>query len=95
MTGESQLNMTEEQTRPPKLLENSFFMAAGLLVRAHFITKCRGWADGLDPTLVYPGTMAQSSFPLVLHMAKIHPMVWMLLTTVIFVRICLELRLEV
>ena len=77
-----------EQTRRPKFLENSVLVIAGLLAHAPLYYQLPRWANGLDPTFVHPLRFKDSSFPLLQYMAQVHPLFWILVTAVIFVRIC-------
>src|SRR5437879_3070904 len=82
------MTTSPEQARRPKFLENSLLLMAGLLAQAPLWYQVPRWAQGLEPTFVHPRWMERSSFPLVLHMAAIHPLIWICLTILIFVRIC-------
>ena len=61
---------------------------AGLLMHAPLYYQLPRWANGLDPTFVHPMRIEHSGFPLALYMARVHPVVWMSLIVLIFVRIC-------
>ncbi|MBI2928611.1 MAG: hypothetical protein HYY24_23325 [Verrucomicrobia bacterium] len=77
-----------EQTKRPGVLENSLLIAGGLLAHAPLFYQLPRWAKGLDPTFVYPSWIERSSFPFVLHLAAVHPLVWIALIVAIFVRVC-------
>ena len=77
----------EQEGRPPKFLENSLLVVAFLLAHAPLWYQLPRWVQGLDPTFVHPLWIARSPFPLVLYMAKEHPIVWMAVMVVIFVRV--------
>jgi hypothetical protein len=77
-----------EESRPPKFLENSLLVVAGLLAHAPLYYQLPRWRDGLDPTFVHQRWIEQSPFPLLLHMAAVHPLVWIAITVVIFIRLC-------
>ena len=72
----------------PKFLENSFLVVSGLLAHAPLYYQLPRWATGLDPTFVHPNWIAQSPFGFVFHMAGVHPLVWIALTVIIFIRMC-------
>jgi hypothetical protein len=78
----------QEHRRRPKFLENSLLVIAGLFAHAPLYYQLPRWANGLDPTFVHHTWIERSSFPIVLYMAKVHPIVWILLTVFIFIRIC-------
>ena len=82
------MSTSPEQTRRPKFLENSVLVVAGLLAHAPLYYQLPRWANGLDPTFVHRSLMARSSFPFVLHMAGVHPLVWIAVTIAILIRIC-------
>jgi hypothetical protein len=82
------MSTSPEQIRRPKFLENSILVIAGLLAQAPLCYQLPRWANGLDPTFVHPNWIAHSTFPLVLHMAAVHPLVWIAITVAIFGRIC-------
>ncbi len=79
---------TESERRSPKFLENSLLLVAGLLAQAPLWYQLPRWAQGLEPTFVHPKWMERSPFPLVLHMAQVHPLIWIAITVLIFIRIC-------
>ena len=72
----------------PRSLENLLLLLAGILTHAPLYYQLPRWAEGLDPTFVHHVRLEHSSFPFVLHMAAIHPLVWLAATIVIFIRIC-------
>jgi hypothetical protein len=82
------MNPSPEKARSPKFLENTLLLVAGLLAQAPLWYQVPRWVQGLDPTFVHPLWIERSSFPLVLHMAANHPLVWILLTILLFARIC-------
>jgi hypothetical protein len=82
------MSTSPEQTRRPKFLENSLLVVAGLLAHMPLYYQLPRWANGLEPTFVHPRWIEQSPFPLFLHMAAVHPLVWIALTVLIFIRIC-------
>lgn len=82
----------ETESRKPRYLENSLLVAAGLLAHAPLCYQLPRWANGLDPTFVHPSWIAQSPFPLVLYMAQIHPVLWMGIMVIVFIRICRNYR---
>jgi hypothetical protein len=61
---------------------------AGLFAHAPLYYQLPRWANGLDPTFVHPTWLDHSSFPFVLYMARVHPIIWILLVVLVFVRIC-------
>jgi hypothetical protein len=77
-----------EQARPPKFVENSLLVTAAMVAHAPLYYQFPRWANGLDPTFVAPASIQHSPFPLVLHLAAIHPLVWMIVIVAIFIRIC-------
>ena len=82
------MSTSPEQTRRPKLLENSLLVVAGLLAHAPLYYQLPRWANGLDPTFVHPSWIERSGFPLVLHMAAVHPLVWIAVTIAVFILLC-------
>ena len=82
------MSIPPEQTRRPRFLENSLLVVAGLLAHAPLYYQMPRWANGLDPTFVHPSWIERSGFPLVLHMAAVHPLVWIAVTITIFIRNC-------
>ena len=77
-----------EPIRPPKFLENSLLVVAGLIAHAPLYYQVPRWADGLDPTFVHSQWLEQSPVPFLLHMASLHPLLWLVITLAILVRIC-------
>jgi hypothetical protein len=77
-----------ELGRSPKLLENTLLVCGGLIAYAPLYYQLPRWANGLDPTFVHPKWMAQSSYPILFHMAEVHPRFWIAVTIVIFIRLC-------
>ena len=63
-------------------------MVAGLLAHTPLYYQIPRWANGLDPTFVHPSWIERSGFPLVLHMAAVHPLFWIAVTIAIFIRLC-------
>jgi hypothetical protein len=82
------MSTEKEKKHSPKLVENSLLVFAGLLAHAPLYYQLPRWACGLDPTFVHPRWIEQSPFPLVFHMAAVHPLIWIALLIVIFIRIC-------
>jgi hypothetical protein len=80
--------INEPELRKPKYLENSLLVVAGLLAHAPLWYQLPRWTKGLDPTFVHPSWIARSPFPLVLYMAEIHPVIWMAIMVIVFIRIC-------
>ena len=78
----------ESKPRPPKFLENSLLVAAAMLAQAPLWYQLPRWTKGLDPTFVHPSWIERSPFPVVLYMAEVHPVIWMAIMVVIFIRIC-------
>jgi len=79
---------TEPDPQKPKYMENLLLVAAGMLAHAPLWYQLPRWASGLDPTFVHPLRIQRSPFPLVLYMAQIHPVIWMAIMVVVFIRIC-------
>ena len=79
---------TEPECRRPKYLENSLLVAAAMLAQAPLWYQLPRWTKGLDPTFVHPSWIDRSPFPLVLYMAEVHPVIWMAVMDVVFIRIC-------
>jgi hypothetical protein len=77
-----------ESSRPRKTVENWLLLLVGLLAHAPLYYQLPRWANGLDPIFVHPKLMAESKFPIVLHMAAIHPIVWICVTVLCFARLC-------
>jgi hypothetical protein len=78
---------SDPERRPPKYLENALLVVAFLLAHAPLWYQLPRWAQGLDPTFVHPLWIERSPFPLVLYMAKVHPVVWMVIMVAIFIRV--------
>ena len=72
----------------PKFMENSLLVAVGLLAHAPLWFQLPRWAKGLDPTFVHPSWIERSPFALVLYMAEVHPIIWMAVMVLVFMRIC-------
>ena len=79
---------TETEHRSPKYFENSLLVVAGLLAQAPLWYQLPRWAQGLEPTFVHLKWIERSTFPLILYMARVHPLVWVAITVLIFIRIC-------
>jgi|WetSurMetagenome_2_1015567.scaffolds.fasta_scaffold928420_1 hypothetical protein len=79
---------TESERQPPKYLENSLLLAAALLAQAPLWYQLPRWVQGLKPTFVHPKWIEHSPFPLVLYMAQVHPLIWMAIMVLVFIRIC-------
>jgi hypothetical protein len=60
----------------------------GLVAHAPLYYQLPRWVNGLNPTFVHPKWMAESSFPILLLMARIHPLVWISIMTLCFIRLC-------
>jgi len=82
------MSTSPEETIRPRFLENSLLVVAGMFAHAPLYYQLPRWANGLDPTFVHQRWIAQSPFPVLLHMAAVHPLVWIALMVVIFVRLC-------
>ncbi len=82
------MSESPEPARRPKFLENALLLAAGLVAHIPLYYQLPRWANGLDPTFVHPRLIEHSLFPFVLHLAAIHPLVWICITVFIFIRIC-------
>jgi hypothetical protein len=78
----------ESEHRPAKFLENSLLVLTGLLAHAPLWYQLPRWTRGLDPTFVHPSLIERSPFPIVLYMAKVHPVIWMAVMVIMFIRIC-------
>jgi uncharacterized membrane protein len=82
----------EQRTLPkevrPKFLENSLLVVMGLFAFAPLCYQLPRLAKGVDATYVHPYLIEHSRFPLFLHMAAVSPIVWIILTVVIFIRLC-------
>lgn len=76
-----------EQPRS-RLLENSLLGVAAMFAHAPLYYQLPRWVDGLDPTYVPPYWLERSSFPIILYMAAVPPVVWILVLLVIFARVC-------
>ncbi|HSU56608.1 MAG TPA: hypothetical protein VLT36_21290 [Candidatus Dormibacteraeota bacterium] len=76
----------EPQSAPPKFLENSLLIVAFLLAHAPLWYQLPRWVQGLDPTFVHPAWIERSPFPIFLYMAKVHPVIWIVITTAICIR---------
>ena len=79
---------TQPDIRKPKYLENSLLVVAGMLAHAPLWYQLPRWAKGLDPTFVHPKWIEHSPFPLLFYMAEVHPLIWMSIVVVVFIRIC-------
>lgn len=82
------MNTHHEKSRAPKLLENSLLAVAGLLAHAPLYYQLPRWRDGIDGTFVHPHSIEQSPFPFFFYMAAVHPLIWIALVVIIFIRIC-------
>jgi hypothetical protein len=78
----------ESPAQRPRIVENCLLVLAALIAHAPLYYQLPRWANGLDPTFVHPTWIDGSSFPVVLYMARIHPIIWILLIILAFVRIC-------
>ena len=77
-----------EQSKPSKSFENCILLILGLAAHMPLFYQLPRWANGLNPTFVHPKWMADSPFPLVLHMAAIHPLLWISIMALSFIRLC-------
>ena len=83
---------TKKSSKPRKTLENVLLLIVGLVAHTPLYYQLPRWANGLSPTFVYPNRIEQSPFPIVLYMSKIHPVVWMLIVILCFIRLCYNFR---
>ncbi len=79
---------SDPEIRPYKFRENALLVAVGLLAHAPLWYQLPRWAQGLDPTFVHPMRIERSPFPLLLYMAEVHPVIWMAVMVVVFIRLC-------
>jgi hypothetical protein len=86
------MNDSPERTRRQKFIENSLLIGVGLLAHMPLCYQLPRWTNGLDPTFVHPTWMEGSAFPLVLHMAAVHPLIWVAVISGAFIRICRNYR---
>lgn len=70
------------------MLENCLLIGASLLLLAVLSFQLPRWGKGLDPTFVHPKWLDRSSFPFVLRLAVVHPLVWILCVSLAFRRVC-------
>jgi hypothetical protein len=82
------MSETREENYQPKFLENSLLVIVGLLAHLPLHYQLTRWANGLDPTFVRAGWLAQTPFPFASHLLIIHPIIWLLVTVFAFLRIC-------
>lgn len=82
------MSQPADKPRPPKYLENSLLVVASVVPLAVLSYQLPRWAGGLDPTYIRPHALAHSSFPALLKLAAIHPVVWICVLAAIFIRIC-------
>jgi len=80
--------MKSSTTTEAKFAENSLLVIGGLVAHAPLYYQLPRWANGLNPMFVHDALIQHSRFPLVLYLAKIHPIIWITVLVVIFVRIC-------
>ncbi len=78
----------EPEIRKPKYVENSLLVVAAMLAHAPLWYQVPRWAKGLDPTFVHPTWIERSPFPLLFYMAEVHPVIWMGIMALVFIRIC-------
>jgi hypothetical protein len=79
---------TQESSKPRKTLENVLLLIFGLLAHTPLYYQLPRWANGLSPTFVHPNWIEHFHFPMVLYMSRIHPVVWMLIVILCFIRLC-------
>jgi len=82
------MNHSPEPPKPPNLLVNSILIVVGLMAHMPLYYQLPRWANGLDPTFVHPQRFAESPFPAGLYLATVHPVIWMTLIALIFIRLC-------
>jgi len=76
----------EPKPRPPKFVENSLLVVAFLVAHAPLWYQLPRWTQGLDPTFVHRSWIERSPFPIVLYMAKVHPVIWITIMVAICIR---------
>jgi hypothetical protein len=79
--------LCEPETRKPRYLENSLLVAAFMVAHAPLWYQLPRWVQGLDPTFVHPLWIQRSSFPVALYLAKVHPVIWILITVMVCIRV--------
>ena len=75
------------EARPPRLIENLSLALTAILAHAPLYYQLPRWRNGLDPTFVHPDWIASSPLPFVVHLAAIHPLLWITLIILIFLRL--------
>jgi hypothetical protein len=78
----------DPEARKPKYLENSLLLLAGLLAHAPLLYQLPRLVKGLEPTFVHPRWIEHSPFPLFFYMAEFHPLIWVSIILLVFIRIC-------
>ena len=78
----------DDTPHPPRFLENLILVVIGLLALVPLYYQLPRWGNGLDPTFVHQRLLEQSTFPFLLRMATVHPIIWIALLVVSFLRIC-------
>jgi hypothetical protein len=82
------MNEISHNSSPPKLVENSLLVIAALIAHAPLYYQLPRWANGLNPTHILPVLIQNSKFPAVLYLAGIHPLFWIAVMIIIFIRLC-------
>jgi hypothetical protein len=78
----------QDTSKPGKAVENIALLIVGVAAHAPLYYQLPRWANGLSPTFVHPTWIAQSPFPIVLYMYRIHPLVWIAVMALCFIRLC-------
>jgi hypothetical protein len=81
-------NSMEKQPYQPKFRENLILCCIGVMAMLPLGYQLSRWRRGLDPTFVHSRWLEDSPFPLVLHLAQIHPVIWITIAIYAFWRIC-------
>jgi len=82
------ITIEHSDLRRPKFIENSLLVLAGLIAHMPLYYQLPRWRDGLDPLFAHPHRIAQSPVPLIFHLVAVHPVIWIALVVLIFLRIC-------
>jgi hypothetical protein len=82
------MSAQHEESRPPRFLENSFLVVAGLIAHVPLIYQVPRWTHGLDPMFVHPRWIEQSPVPFLFRFVAVHPLVWIALIVLIFIQLC-------
>jgi hypothetical protein len=80
-------NAMEKQPYQPRFLENFILCCIGIMAVLPFGYQLARLRRGLDPTFVHSRWFEDSPFPFVLHLAAIHPMIWITVAMWTFWRI--------